>query len=64
MVPEDDWDCLRRSGFPIDEVFARLQFLGTELFPRRKHQTSPAASTETTTVTDQKTFSLGPAVSS
>eukprot|EP00971_Amphidinium_carterae_P123151 2438506-Amphidinium_carterae.1 len=64
MVPEGDWNCLRRAGFPIDEVFTRLQFFGTELFPRRRPQTSPADSTETTTVTDQKTFSLGPAVSS
>eukprot|EP00971_Amphidinium_carterae_P173362 3436633-Amphidinium_carterae.1 len=64
MVPEGDWDYLRKVGFPIDEVFARLQFFGTELFPGRRSQPTPADSTVTTTVTDQKTFSLGPAVSS
>eukprot|EP00971_Amphidinium_carterae_P129333 2561636-Amphidinium_carterae.1 len=64
MVPEKDWDCLRRAGFPIDEVFARLQFFGTELFPGRKLQTRVADTTETITTSDQKTFSLGPAVSS
>eukprot|EP00971_Amphidinium_carterae_P208939 4145054-Amphidinium_carterae.6 len=64
MVPEGDWDYLRKAGFPIDEVCARLQFFGMELLQGAKVPGRPVDTTDTSSTSGQKPVSFVPAVSS